>query len=107
MSGTHEMPTVDGVPGHDGWDHEVGFLVVGSGGRGMTAAPAAHDRAEHGRVPRPDGSAVAGPYATGNTSAPVMGDEYAGPGATIGPSRAFGHLAARHAAGISADTGDP
>jgi 3-oxosteroid 1-dehydrogenase len=37
-------------------------------------------------------------YATGNTSASVMGNEYAGPGATIGPSIVFGYLAAKHAA---------
>ncbi|WP_019810007.1 FAD-binding protein, partial [Saccharomonospora halophila] len=60
---------------------------------------------EHGRVLRPDGSAVPGLYATGNTSAPVMGNEYAGPGATIGPSMVFGYLAARHAAGITGHTG--
>lgn len=53
---------------------------------------------EHSRVLREDGSAVAGLYATGNTSAAVMGNEYAGPGATIGPAIVFGYLAARHAA---------
>ncbi len=56
---------------------------------------------EHGRVLREDGSVIAGLYATGNTSASVMGNEYAGPGATIGPSITFGWVAARHA------TGDP
>ncbi|WP_371666079.1 FAD-binding protein [Streptomyces sp. NBC_01241] len=54
---------------------------------------------EHGRVLREDGSLIDGLYATGNTSAPVMGGEYAGPGATIGPSIVFGYVAARHAAG--------
>ncbi|MFJ8861455.1 FAD-binding protein [Streptomyces sp. NPDC102451] len=53
---------------------------------------------EHSRVLREDGSAVAGLYATGNTSASVMGNEYAGPGATIGPAIVFGYIAARHAA---------
>ncbi|MFD8692018.1 FAD-binding protein [Streptomyces sp. NPDC059651] len=53
---------------------------------------------ENSRVLREDGSAVAGLYATGNTSAAVMGNEYAGPGATIGPAIVFGYLAARHAA---------
>lgn len=53
---------------------------------------------EHSRVLREDGSPIKGLYATGNTSAPVMGAEYAGPGATIGPSIVFGYLAARHAA---------
>lgn len=53
---------------------------------------------EHSRVLREDGTAVDGLYATGNTSASVMGGEYAGPGATIGPSIVFGYLAARHVA---------
>ncbi|MFI6517684.1 FAD-binding protein [Spirillospora sp. NPDC050679] len=53
---------------------------------------------EHSRVLRADGSVIEGLYATGNTSASVMGNEYAGPGATIGPSIVFGHIAARHAA---------
>ncbi|ETK36992.1 FAD-binding protein [Microbispora sp. ATCC PTA-5024] len=53
---------------------------------------------EHSRVLRADGSAIEGLYATGNTSASVMGNEYAGPGATIGPSIVFGYVAARHAA---------
>jgi 3-oxosteroid 1-dehydrogenase len=53
---------------------------------------------EHGRVQRPDGSVIEGLYATGNASASVMGPEYAGPGATIGPSMVFGYLAVKHAA---------
>ncbi len=53
---------------------------------------------EHSRVLRTDGSVVPGLYATGNTSASVMGNEYAGAGATIGPAMVFGYLAAQHAA---------
>lgn len=53
---------------------------------------------EHSRVLREDGTAIDGLYATGNTSASVMANEYAGPGATIGPSIVFGYVAARHAA---------
>jgi 3-oxosteroid 1-dehydrogenase len=53
---------------------------------------------EHARVLRPDGTWVEGLYATGNTSASVMGNEYAGAGATIGPSMVFGYLAVQHAA---------
>ncbi len=53
---------------------------------------------EHGRVLREDGSVIDGLYATGNASASVMANEYAGPGATIGPSMVFGYIAARHAA---------
>ncbi|MEV6219177.1 3-oxosteroid 1-dehydrogenase [Nocardia sp. NPDC051833] len=52
----------------------------------------------HGRVLRDDGAAIDGLYAAGNTSAPVMGHTYAGPGATIGPAIVFGYLAAVHAA---------
>ncbi len=63
---------------------------------------------EHSRVLRADGSHVPGLYATGNVSASVMCNEYAGPGATIGPAIVFGYVAARHAAaavpaGASAD----
>ncbi|MFI6868914.1 3-oxosteroid 1-dehydrogenase [Nocardia sp. NPDC050406] len=47
-----------------------------------------------GRALRADGSVIAGLYAAGNTSAPVMGHTYAGPGATIGPALVFGYLAA-------------
>ncbi|MDX6219643.1 MAG: 3-oxosteroid 1-dehydrogenase [Frankiales bacterium] len=53
---------------------------------------------ENGRVLRADGSAIEGLYATGNTAASVMGNEYAGAGATIGPAMVFGYLAAKHAA---------
>lgn len=50
------------------------------------------------RVLGEDGAVIEGLYATGNTSAAVMGPEYAGAGATIGPAMVFGWLAARHAA---------
>jgi len=55
-------------------------------------------------VLKADGSVIPGLYATGNTSASVMGNDYAGPGATIGPAMAFGWIAAHHiAAAKSAD----
>jgi 3-oxosteroid 1-dehydrogenase len=53
----------------------------------------------HGRALRDDGSVIAGLYAAGNVSAPVMGHTYPGPGGTIGPAMAFGYLAALHIAG--------
>lgn len=49
---------------------------------------------ERARVLRPDGSVIEGLYAAGNASAAVMGNTYAGPGATIGPALVFGYLAA-------------
>ena len=54
---------------------------------------------ERSRVLREDGSVIEGLYATGNASASVMANEYAGPGATIGPAIVFGYVAARDAAG--------
>ncbi|MGW9131940.1 FAD-binding protein [Streptomyces sp. NPDC055681] len=51
-----------------------------------------------GRVLNPDGSVIDGLYAAGNVSASVMGNEYAGAGATIGPAMVFAYLAARAAA---------
>jgi 3-oxosteroid 1-dehydrogenase len=54
---------------------------------------------EHARVLREDGTVIDGLYATGNVSASVMGHDYAGPGATIGPAMTFGWVASRHIAG--------
>lgn len=61
---------------------------------------------EHAQVLREDGSVITGLYATGNATASVMANEYAGPGATIGPSMVFGYVAARHAAERSRSAGD-
>ncbi|MDI9914679.1 3-oxosteroid 1-dehydrogenase [Rhodococcus sp. IEGM 1379] len=51
------------------------------------------------RALRDDGTVIEGLYAAGNTSSPVMGHTYAGPGATIGPAIVFGYLAALDASG--------
>lgn len=53
---------------------------------------------EHSRVLRADGAPIAGLYAAGNNSAAVMGNSYAGAGATIGPAMVFGYIAADHIA---------
>lgn len=56
---------------------------------------------ENARVLRPDGTVIEGLYACGNASASVMGNDYAGPGATIGPAMTFGYVAGQHAAADS------
>lgn len=57
---------------------------------------------EYSRVLRPDGSVIDGLYASGNSSASVMGRKYPGPGSTLGPALTFSYLAMRHAAGNAA-----
>jgi 3-oxosteroid 1-dehydrogenase len=52
------------------------------------------------RVTRADGSVIEGLYACGVSTASVMGGVYVGAGASIGPSLAFGYIAAKHAAGV-------
>ncbi|WP_380780940.1 FAD-dependent oxidoreductase [Sphingomonas sp. R86520] len=54
----------------------------------------------HGRVVRADGAPIAGLYATGVSTASVMGGVYPGAGSSIGPSLTFGYVAAKHAAGL-------
>jgi 3-oxosteroid 1-dehydrogenase len=54
---------------------------------------------EFARALRPDGTVVEGLYATGNSTASVMGRFYPGAGATLGPSFTFGYIAAKHASG--------
>ena len=53
---------------------------------------------EVGRVLDEQGRPIDGLYATGNSTATVMGRHYLGPGASIANSMVFGYLAARHAA---------
>lgn len=54
---------------------------------------------EHARVLREDGSVIAGLYATGTSTASVMGRTSPGAGGSIGPSFTWGFVAAKHAAG--------
>lgn len=53
------------------------------------------------RVLRSDGSVIAGLYATGTSTASVMGPGELGAGGSIGPAFTFGYVAAKHAAGIA------
>ena len=51
---------------------------------------------EHARVLREDGTVIEGLYATGISTASVMGRAYAGAGASVGPSFVWGYVAAKH-----------
>jgi 3-oxosteroid 1-dehydrogenase len=53
---------------------------------------------EHARVLGEGNQPIPGLYATGNSTATVMGRHYLGPGASIANTMVFGYLAARHAA---------
>lgn len=50
------------------------------------------------RVLKADGSVIPGLYATGTTTASVMGRRSAAAGASIGPAMTFAYIAAKHAA---------
>jgi 3-oxosteroid 1-dehydrogenase len=54
----------------------------------------------HARVLREDGSVIPGLYATGVSTASVMGRAYPGAGCSVGPSFVWGYVAARHAASV-------
>jgi 3-oxosteroid 1-dehydrogenase len=54
---------------------------------------------EFARVLRTDGSVIAGLYATGVSTASVMGRCYPGAGSSVGPAFVWGYVAARHVAG--------
>jgi 3-oxosteroid 1-dehydrogenase len=56
----------------------------------------------NGRVLREDGSTIEGLYASGNTTASVMGRRYPGPGVTLSPALTFAMLAMFHVAGKGA-----
>jgi len=56
---------------------------------------------ENARVLREDGTPIPGLYATGTTTASVMGRYYPGAGSSIGPSFTWGFVAAKHAANAS------
>jgi 3-oxosteroid 1-dehydrogenase len=54
---------------------------------------------EHAQVLDEQDRVIGGLYATGNTTATVMGRTYPGAGASIASTMVFGYVAARHAAG--------
>lgn len=56
---------------------------------------------ENARVVKSDGSAIPGLYATGNSTASVMGRCYPAAGASIGASFIFAWIAAHHATGAN------
>ena len=51
---------------------------------------------ENARVLRADGTIIEGLYATGISTASVMGRAYAGAGASVGPSFVWGYVTAKH-----------
>jgi 3-oxosteroid 1-dehydrogenase len=61
---------------------------------------------EHARVLRKDGSVITGLYATGVSTASVMGRAYPGAGSSVGPSFVWGYVAAKEAV-TSASAGEP
>jgi 3-oxosteroid 1-dehydrogenase len=56
---------------------------------------------EHARVLREDGSVIPGLYATGVSTASVMGRAYPGAGSSVGPSFVWGYVAAKHVAKLA------
>ena len=57
---------------------------------------------ERARVLREDGSVIEGLYATGFSTASVMGTSYPGAGSSVGPSFVWGYVAAKSAASQAA-----
>ena len=60
---------------------------------------------EFARVLRKDGSVITGLYATGVSTASVMGRAYPGAGSSVGPSFVWGYVAAKEAVSSTANVG--
>jgi 3-oxosteroid 1-dehydrogenase len=88
IAGPHEWPNPSLAPLAQGPFYAGRVVLSDLGTKGGLVCD------EHGRVTRPDGSAIPGLYACGNTMASMMGHAYPGPGACITPAMAFGRLAA-------------
>jgi 3-oxosteroid 1-dehydrogenase len=90
MDGSHTLGTIDKGPFY------AARVVPGDvgtyGGVGTDA---------NARVLRDEGTVIEGLYASGISTASVMGRIYSGTGSSIGPSFVFGYIAARHAANAS------
>lgn len=56
---------------------------------------------ESARVLREDGTVIPGLYATGVSTASMMGRSYPGAGCSVGPAFVWGYIAAKHAAGVA------
>ena len=56
---------------------------------------------ENAQVVDSQGNPIPGLYATGNTTASIMGHSYPGAGATLGPAMYFGFAAGKHVAGAN------
>jgi 3-oxosteroid 1-dehydrogenase len=85
---SHEWPNPSLAPVSDGPFYAAPVVLGDLGTKGGLVID------EHARVMRPDGSAIVGLYAAGNTAASVMGHTYPGPGSCITPGMAFARLAA-------------
>ena len=88
IAGPHEWPNPSLAPLSQGPFYAGKVVLSDLGTKGGLVCD------EHARVLRPDGTAISGLYACGNTMASMMGHAYPGPGACITPAMAFGALAA-------------
>jgi len=93
---SHGDPTVKPNPSLGPIEQPPFYAVAMYPGDVGTAGGVVTD--EFARVLRADGSVIEGLYATGNSTASVMGRCYPGAGASIGASFVFGYIAAHHAA---------
>jgi 3-oxosteroid 1-dehydrogenase len=93
----HGDPSVKPNPNLGAFEQPPYYAVAMYPGDVGTAGGVVTD--EHARVLRADGSVIEGLYATGNSTASVMGRSYPAAGASIGASFVFGYIAAAHAAG--------
>lgn len=84
------------------FDETFDLVVVGNGdgsmGPGDVGTYGGVVCDANARVLREDGTPIQGLYATGTTTASVMGRYYPGAGASLGPSFTWGYVANKHAA---------